>query len=212
MTRTLPPRRHVLFAAPLLLATAPLLGACGTWRRVDGAPHTLAPLRYNHLTPLRLNVAVVDIEEAQPPPLQGDLGAAAPTPPVAALRQMAQDRIQALGGSGRAVFTIREARVSRVRGGLDGAVAVRLDVFASDGTPLGYAEARAARRQVGEGDERRQLYDIVRLMLETLNVEFEFQVRRNLRGLLAADGAAGAAGAAVPAPVERQDLAPPATR
>src|SRR5512140_1727977 len=178
--RTLPRR-------PLLLASflAPLALAGCSWRHADRLPREIAPLRFDHLTPLKLNVAVVDIE-VQFAPGPGDVGAQAPTPPVAALRQMAQDRLGAFGSSGRAVFTIRQASLVRVRGGLEGALGVRLDIQGNDGAPLGFAEARVARRNTGDDDDRAALHEMVRLMMDAMNVEFEFQVRRALRNFLVA--------------------------
>ena len=61
-------------------------------------------------------------------------------PPVEALRQMAQDRLHALGASGRATFTILDASLTRNRGSYAGNFAVQLDIYASDGTRAGFAE------------------------------------------------------------------------
>lgn len=198
------PRRLLVFAP---LAVPFLLIGCSGWRRADRVPTEIAPLRYAHLTPLRLNVARLDIETTFPPG-PGDVGGQAPTPPVTALRQMAQDRLGALGGAGRAVFSIRQASVMRVRGGLDGVLAVRLDIITPDGGPAGFAEARVARRNISDSDDRAALHEIVRQMMDAMNVEFEFQVRRALRDFLVTTGPADA----VPAAVDRQELAPPPAR
>ena len=118
---------------------------------------------------------------------------------------MLRDRLSAGGSSGRAVATIEEARITRGGGGLDGAMAVRVDVLAADGTKAGFAEAQVARRLDGVGrDIRGALYDMTKQMLDDMNVELEFQLRRSLRDYLQTTSTAPA-----PAPVQQQDLSAP---
>ena len=157
-------------------------------------------LRYDFLTKLRLNVAVIDVA---PPPPPGPLDALNPAPPAQALLQMARDRLVAGGSLGRAMFTVDEASIRRTPGGLEGALSVHLDVLTSEGTRAGFAEARVSRRVVGAGDLRGALYDITRQMMDDMNVEFEFQVRRSLRDWLQDAGTAPP-----PPPVEQQPLTP----
>ena len=194
------PRRAVLL--PLLLA------ACGRWQRADRPNIAIEPLNYEHLTKLRLNVAVVDVEERQTQGGPGDVSAKAPTTPVNALRQMAQDRLQALGATGRAALIIKRAAIVEARGGYDGTLDVELAIFGQDGQRMAFAEAQVSRRHAGDGTIRETLYDMVRQMMDAMNVELEFQARRNLRDWLLAADAASAPRDAIPAPVEQQDLAP----
>jgi len=189
--------------APLIAPWA--LAGCA-WRYSERSTKSFAPLRFDHLTPMRLNVSVMDVE-VQYVPGPGDLGPQSPVPPVTALRQMAQDRLGAFGSSGRAVFAIRQASIIRARGAYDGVLAVRLDVQGKDGAAQGFAEARVARRNTTDGDEKAALYEITRQMMDAMNVEFEFQVRKALRGFLVAGDAT--APAATGGAVERQELAPP---
>lgn len=171
--------------------------ACGG----DEAVRDLPPLRYDFLTVLRLNVATVDVGPAPPPnPVEVD----APTPVGQALRQMALDRIAAGGSSGRAVFVIDEARIVRLSNRLEGLLAVHLDVLTTDGVRAGFAEARVSRSATTRGDLRIALYDLSRQMLDDMNVEFEFQIRRSLR-----DWLQDATTAPAPAPVQQQDLRSP---
>jgi len=186
-----------------------LLAACGRWERADHASRPIEPLQYDHLTKLRLNVAVVDVEERFVPGGPGDVSAKAPTPPVAALRRMAQDRLQAMGGSGRAALIIKRASLVEARGAYEGAMDVELAIFGPEGGRVAYAEARVGRKQSTDGPVRETLYEMVRQMMDAMNVELEFQARRNLRDWLVAGEAPAGPGAAVPAPVEQQDLAPP---
>ena len=88
-----------------------LLAACG------GREERLyPPLHYGHLTPLRLNVGAIQIEQRYvPSSASPDVSQLDPMPPVQALRNMAADRLQAFGNSGQAVFVIQEASLIRQR-------------------------------------------------------------------------------------------------
>ena len=187
------PRRSLLLLLPLAAA------ACAGEAPVR---QSLPPLRYDYLTKLRLNVANVDYA---PPPPPDPLDRLNPAPPAQALLQMAHDRLAAGGTLGRAVFTIDQARITRVPDGLDGALAVHLDVLTSEGNRAGFAEARVSRRAAGIGsDLRGALYDITAQMMADMNVEFEFQVRRSLR-----DWLQEATTAPPPPAVEAQPLGAP---
>ena len=187
--------RRALLLLPLLAA------GCA-----DDAPlmRVFTPLRYDYLTPLRLNVAALDVAPA--PPTPGD--AQSPAPLGEVMRRMGTDRLAASGTTGRAVFTVDEASVVRTGGTLAGRATVRLEVFGADGARGGFASASVQRRVAGIGRGaalQAALYDLSRQMGDDMNVEFEFQVRRTLRDFLQVSGAAPP-----PAPVERQDLQPPA--
>ncbi len=159
------------------------------------------PLRFDYLLKLQLKVAT--IEEAPPPP-PGPLDTLDPVPPIDALFQMARDRLVAGGARGKAVFTIDQADLSRVNNGLQGVMAVHLDIVAPDGSRAAFAEARVSRQSTGGEDLRGDLYDLTQAMLQDMNVEFEFQVRRSLRDWLQETGTAPP-----PAPVEQQPLSSP---
>lgn len=187
--------RRTLFLLPLI--------ASGCAREDGPARTSFASLTYGYLVPLRLNVAT--IEEAAPPP-PGPLDDVNPVRPAQALIQMAQDRLSAGGSLGRAVFTVEDATIIRTRDGLNGTMAVHLDVMTSDGTRAGFAEARVSRRVDGiGGDVRGALYDITAQMMQDMNVEFEFQVRQSLREWLQE-----ATTAPPPPAVEQQPLTSPA--
>lgn len=192
-------RRSVLLL-PLLAA------ACAD---DDEAPRVFNPPTYAYLTPIRLNVASVQVEDRSPASPSGSLDGLSPLRPSDALKQMASDRLSAAGSAGRAVFVIDQAQLVRARGGVDGLLAVHLDVFAGDGdTRAGFAEARVVRRRTSnDADEnsRAVLFDFVTQMMNDMNVEFEFQVKRSLREWLQTTDRTAPA----PAPVQSQDLDAP---
>lgn len=190
--------RRTVLLLPLLAA------ACGS----SEAPQSYPLPNYSYLTPLRLNVASIEIDD-RTPPVSGDrLTALQPLRPVDGLKQMANDRLSAGGSVGRAVFVIDQASVVRNGDGLDGRMSVHLDIYAGGTTRVGFAEAQVARRRVStDSDEnpRTVLYMFVKQMMADMNVEFEFQVRRSLKEYLQ-----DTATAVPPAPpVQSEDLAAP---
>jgi len=191
MKRRIDLKRRSVLLLPLLAA------ACGG----DDPLRATPPLSFDYLTKLRLNVATVDVGDAPPP---SPVEASSPAPIGAALRQMALERLAPGGSAGRAAFVIDEAMVVRVGGRLEGLMAVHLDVLTGEGTRSGFAEARVSRALTARGDMRGAMYDLTRQMMDDMNVEFEFQVRRSLRDWLQETATAPA-----PAPVERQDLGAP---
>ena len=180
--------RRTLLLAPLALA------ACADSE--PDRPYTV--VRYTYLTPLPLNVGTVEVA---PLPPGSPLDATNPLPPGPALQRLAEDRLSPAGSGGRARVTIDEARVVRSGRNLEGTLALRLEILATDGTRAALAEARVVRRLTPGPNLRNALYDITRQMLDDMNVELEFQLRRTLRDYLQQTGPAPA-----PAAVEKQDL------
>ena len=185
------------------------LSGCGGGGGGDEAK-VFKPLSYGYLTPLRLNVGEIRIEDHAPPPTgPGDLAGESPVPPEQALRRMAQDRLVAAGSSGKAVFSIDQASITGEGGGpLDGTLAVHLDIIGRNGGHAGYAEAHVSRQFVpGSGTDndgvKGELYNLTVQMMQDMNVEFEFQLRRTL-----SDWMVDASGAPVAAGVDQQPLTP----
>ncbi|MBP0462707.1 hypothetical protein J5Y09_02180 [Roseomonas sp. PWR1] len=199
------PRRAVL---PALLATA----ACGGGDAPPPPPS--GPPSYSHLTPLR--IAVERLEIVPPEPSAVRAMPPAPLPPAEVVRIMAQDRLSAAGGPGVARFRtvaatlVRESSSGGVFTGgserLTCTLRCRLEIVSPEGQPAGFAEAEVRRTMSGpagsEADRARRADEIVRQAGRDLNVEFEFQLRRNLRAVLAAP----AAPAPAAAPVEAEPL------
>ena len=79
------------------------------------------------------------------------------------------------------------------------------DILLADGSRAAFAEARVQRRRsTSSGDVRGSLYDLVHDMMDDMNVELEFQVRRSLKDWLQV-----ADTAPPPPPVQQEDLSPP---
>jgi len=162
-------------------------------------------LDYGYLLKLRLNVGSVDVEDHSVPFGDADMAGQAPTPPAQALARMAHERLFAAGLSGQAIFTIDQASIVRgPSGALDGQLAVHLQLFNAAGQPAGYAAARVARQYVPGTDDdnlRAILNDMTKKMMDDMNVEVEFQVRKSLGSFLMSN-------TAVPAPVTATPLQP----
>lgn len=173
-----------------------LLAACGGGERRD-----FPPLRYNFLPPIRLNVASLDIQQRfYSSGTAPDITQLDPIHPVEALRAMAEDRLQALGATGQAVFAITNASLIRQDDIITCALAVVLEIYPTPGIRSGFAQAIVSRQHTGPVDDLRgTLYDITKATMDAMNVEFEYQVRRNLQPwVLSAD--------AMPPPVQQQPL------
>ena len=177
------------------LATA----ACGG-TQPEPPPLPSDPPSYAHLLPLRLAVGRIELFGATDPAATRTMPPA-PLVPADIVRLMAEQRLQAAGGPAVARFRTQIATLTREpsSGGgvfstaterLSCVMRCRLEVVGEDGAPAGFIEAEARRgsiRPAGTAAERASAADeIVRAAGDALNVEFEFQLRRNLRALLRA--------------------------
>lgn len=187
--------RRATLLLPLLLA------ACAG---ETPEPVAYRPLDYSYLPPLNLNVARIAVEQHfipsdQPPSVnQYD-----PVSPTAALRRMAVERLKPFGSAGKAVFVIQDASLVQAGDTITGTFTVRLEIYTSAGTRAGFAEATVSRQRVGKvGNMSETLYLLTRKLMDQMNVELEYQIRRSLGDWLVAPGAQAA-------PVQAAPLAPP---
>ena len=176
MTDQLLTRRAALLL-PLILA------ACGS---DEEPPGTFPPLRYDYLPPIGLNVAAIDIrQQFVPSGARPDVTGQDPVTPIAALRAMAEDRLKALGTSQRATFAILDGTLTRSGDAIDGSMLVALTIYGDDGRLLGEARAQVNRHRTGDIDSlHRTLYDFTKAMMDSMNVEFEYQVRHTLKAFI----------------------------
>jgi hypothetical protein len=176
--------RRAILTLPLLLA------ACGGDDSSEPA-NAFPPLRYDYLPPIQLNVASVEIQQQFiPSGLPPDVTAADPVQPIDALKEMANDRLQSLGTSNKAVFAILNASLTREEDVIRGSLSVSLTIYDGDNAQQGYAVATVDRSHSGDIDNLgKALYAFTKALMNDMNVEFEYQVRRNLKNWLASSAA-----------------------
>jgi hypothetical protein len=192
-------RRRTALLLPLLAA------GCGGEEEQPG----FAPLRYDYLVPLRLNVAAIQVEQRfVPSGLPPDVTQYAPVAPLVALRAMAEDRLQTLGAADRAVFVIQNASLTRRGSTITGNFAVELDIYNTPTTRAAFAQASVSGTYSGDLDHLpARLYDLTKNLMDRMNVEFEYQARRSLGSWLLSAGAPQ--GPVQQRPLMQEPLAPP---
>jgi hypothetical protein len=176
------------------------LAACG------GEPpptEAYTQLHYEYLPKLRLNVGSITVDDRAHPTGPDDIAAQSPAIPALALEQMAHDRLFAAATAGSASFVVDQASIVRQPNGtLSGVLAVHIDIATPSGASAGYAAAEVQRQHIPGSDPenlQNNLYDLTKQMMDAMNVEFEFQLRKTLSTWLVT-------GTAVPAPVVAQPL------
>jgi hypothetical protein len=202
-------KRRAFFALPLLAACAN--------EQPAGPFVPPGPPSYAHLTPLRLKVGTLEIQEAG----SGTaflVHQSAPLQPADVMLRMARDRLSAAGGPGKARFLIQTASLTR-EGSASGGVfspasetfrcvmRCQVEIISSEDATLATTSAEATRAVTGpvrDAAERAELAErAVKLAGQDMNVEFEFQIRRHLRAWLQL---VAAPGESLPQPVEREAL------
>ena len=190
----------------LLCVMAPLAG-CGGDEPPPG-PVSYAPLHYEYLRKLRLDVGSIDVQDHSVPLGSNDVANQSPVTLAQAAVQMGHDRLFPAGMAGQAQFVVDQASIMRGPNGvLDGLLAVHLSLFNAAGVQTGFAQARVTREHIPGSDPentQNELYDMTRDMMKDMNVELEFQIRRTLRNELVT-------GEPVPAPVTVAPLDNPAS-
>ena len=169
-------------------------------------PSPAIPLSYDYLTKLPLAVGDLVVDDAWTPGSAGGehVEDTASPPPAEALARMLRDRLVAGGGPGRALASIDDASLLRSAGQLVGSFAVRI-TFDGQTAPLAPILATVSGTRVygSDSDEAGTANALVQQLMDAMNVELEFQVRRR--------------GAGIPTPalpnspsaVQIEDLAPP---
>jgi len=168
------------------------------------APSPAYPeITFGHLSPIRLNVAEIDIVENYVPPHRApNVEHNFPMTPLAAMRQWAVDRIEAAGATRRGRVIIEDARVVAVllpiRKGLQGlfykeqeirydaTLEARVEVRAERGYRDSYATARVTHsRTVPEEmtlSERDQLFfAMTENLMQQLNSVLEANMRQHMQ-------------------------------
>ncbi|WP_245191557.1 hypothetical protein [Acetobacter oryzifermentans] len=162
-----------------------LLAGCADQKQ----PTQFAPLRYDNLSQINLNVNTLTlVDNTATHPVAGDIGYKSPTPPVQALRQMVQDRLAAKGGitsANSAQFVIDRASILHEPGGtLQGQIDVHLDILNPDGSKTAHTEAHATQSlhpdPTEDTESQANLYNVTKGMMDSINTELDTQVHRSL--------------------------------
>lgn len=144
---------------------------------------TFPPLDYSYLSQIHLNVASIDVQD-EAPAAPDSLSAKAPTAPDEALKAMASQRLVASGTSGKADFIIKQAYLNRAGdNAVTGAMDVQLNIADAGNQHTGFVHARITRKlDTGDRDptSRKELYALTSQMMQDMNVELEFQIRKKL--------------------------------
>jgi hypothetical protein len=161
-----------------------LLAACGD----DDSPapsfrRDFPPLRYGYIPPISLNVQRLEVGgDFVPSTADGEIIGASPVSAAETLYAMAGDRLKPVATNGVATFRILTASIIRHRDTLNGVLAVRVDLHNGDDSSSGYAEARVTATHTGPiPDPRAAAYDMLKTMMDSMNVELEYQLRNKLR-------------------------------
>lgn len=182
-----------------LLLLALSLSACKTPPNRQEFPD----ITFQHLQPIRLNVAHVEIVEAYRPDPGNDIGDQFPEQPAKVARQWAEDRLLADGQQGQATYTITLAKATqtplkRSQGmsamthkdqsdRYDLAITVNLEVNA--GGKAGAVTAQAARSRTVREDmtlnEREGvLFNLLDITMKDVNAQMEKLIPQYLGGFV----------------------------
>ncbi len=167
-----------------------LLGLAGC---AAGAPQPVPypKLSWSYLTKLRLDVAKLSIDAAWVPSGEAmHVEYLAPEQPVAALQQMALDRLEMDGTSGTAHYTVEDASIIQVHDHYDAHFAVRLTLRDAKGNKLGGITAAVKDSRTffssSPDAQKQDLYALVKKTMGDMNVEFEYEMRKHLAKYLLA--------------------------
>lgn len=170
-----------------------------------------APLEYDYLNPINFNIAQITIQNpALTPTEPNDIANRSPTPPAVALQNMAQNRLKAMGSSGYAVFTIDRATIEdQADSELVGRMEAHMDIYNASNQKTGSIRAAIKHemqpnKSKGDVDSKANLYTMTQFMMQDMNVELEFQIRKHLSAYLV-----DATGTPISGAIQTQDLSSP---
>ncbi|HSY88808.1 MAG TPA: hypothetical protein VLA85_19750 [Verrucomicrobiae bacterium] len=186
-----------------LLITS-LLAGCDT----PPTRGTFPKLTYAYLTPFRLAVSRVDIVDAYRPPLAApNVEQSFPVSPSGTAAQWGRDRLIAVGGPDRAVYTVLRGDAIETHlaipdsGGMfsdfdnpqseryDLTIGVRLQIIEPDGRVAASVDAKATRSQTVAqdatlNDRERTWFTLTEQTMKDLNASLEKSIPQYLRSYL----------------------------
>jgi hypothetical protein len=188
---------------PLLAVLA--LAACGG----PPPPATVfPPLDYSYLPPIVLKVSNINVvNQYVPDPSAATLIGQDPEAPANALSDMLNRRIVAGGTQGNGVVTIEVASIEQVGNSYTGTMTVRVDVQSADGKSTGFTEASVTHSQSVPDDAKdipATLYAMTKALMDTMNVQLQYQLQQNLSSWIsysAVPGVGGVGGGATASPL-----------
>lgn len=188
--------RRAFLGAPIALAA--LAAGCNT--TPPPAPR-FPQITFRHLSPLRLDVADISIQQTyQPPATPPNVEHRFPVPPGEAALQWARDRLVAAGTAGRAEYIVREASVVEVplepSGGLkglmtkeqseryDALLVVDVILYDSLGGRAGSATVKVSRgRSVPEDATLNERDQVWFSMTEAMMAELDAQLEKTIKSV-----------------------------
>jgi len=161
---------------------------------------SFAPLDYSYLPPIVLKVSSLNVANNYvPTPGQATLIGEAPEAPANALLDMLNHRIVASGAPGTGTVTIETASIDQVGSNLTGTMTVDVNVSSPDGRSTGYTEASVSASQsapdpdASQNDVQAALYGLTKQLMDSMNVQLQYQIQHNLSAWLSWSGPGGGA-------------------
>jgi PBP1b-binding outer membrane lipoprotein LpoB len=160
------------------------------------------PITFAGEPPIRLNVAKIEVVDDYVPPMRlPNVEHAAPTPPYTAVRQWANERLQAVGTTGYAQVLIEDAHITQRRVGeaqteYSGRINVIIEAHGADFTqPAATAEVTVQRALTTDQDkslaDKEGVWDqLVRLMMTDFDNGMSGAITANMGGFVPGGGAA----------------------
>jgi hypothetical protein len=172
---------NIKFLLPVVFPLG--LAGCGSGPR----PQTFPPLDYSYLPPIVLKVATLNVvNNYVPMPGQATLIGEDPEPPANALLAMLSHRLVADGTPGTGTVTIETASIDQVGGSLVGSMTVDVNLSNPGGSSTGYTEASVTASQPAPNPTASRnaveaaLYDLTKQLMNSMNVQLQYQIQRNL--------------------------------
>lgn len=184
-------------------------------------PQNFAALDYSYLPPIVLKVSTLNVvNNYVPDPGAATLIGQDPAPPATTLLAMLNRRIVASGAPGTGTVTVQTASIDQVGSNLTGTMTVDINLSSPDGRSTGYTEASVSASQsapdpdAAATDVQAALYALTKRLMDSMNVQLQYQIQHNLTNWLswsAAPGAAPVASAVAGAPATGMIQATPLT-
>lgn len=166
-------------------------------------PETFSRPDYSYLPSLYFNVGQLNITN-QAPIDDKNIAEQSPTPPASTLTLMAQQRLKTTGATGTASFAITQANITKqAHHILAGTLSIKLTV--DDPTQQHHGQITATVHQErsisSKLSQQRNLYALNQSMMDDMNVEVEYQIRKHL-----SDWLTDATGTPLNGQINSQDL------